>query len=104
MADRDVALHRGQRLLVEYLADQPEILEHQHLRTVGDGDAGGFLAAVLQRIQAVVGELGHFFARRPHPEYAALFAGFVIGLLAGHDRAAPRGAVGDTVQSTVITG
>ena len=47
MADRDVALHRGQRLLVEDLADQPEILEHQHLRTVGDGDAGGLLAAVL---------------------------------------------------------
>ena len=91
MPDRDVALHRGKRLLVEYLADQAEILEHQHLRTVGNGDAGGFLATVLQRIQAVVGELGHFFARGPYPEYAALFAWFVIGLLAGHDRGCSQG-------------
>ena len=102
--DRDVALHRGQRLLVEYLADQAEILEHQHLRAVGDGDAGGLLAAVLQCVQAVIGELGHLFAGRPYAEYAALFSWFVIGLLAGHDRAAPWGAVGDAVQSTVISG
>ena len=78
VADGDVALHRGERLLVEHLADQAEILEHQHLRAVGDGDARGFLAAVLQRVQAVVGELRHLFARRPDAEYAALFSGFVL--------------------------
>ena len=77
MPDGDVALHRGQRLLIENLADQAEVLEHQHLRAVGDGDARRFLAAVLQRIQAVVGEFGHFFARRPDSEYATLFAWFV---------------------------
>ena len=47
MPDGDVALHGGQRLLVEHLADQAEVLEHQHLRTVGDGDTCRFLAAVL---------------------------------------------------------
>ena len=50
MPDGDVAFHRRQRLLVEYLTDQTEILEYQHLRSVCDGDAGGLLAAVLQRI------------------------------------------------------
>ena len=77
MPDGDVALHRGQRLLVEDLADQAEVLEHQHLGAVGDGDTRRFLAAVLQRVQAVVGEFGNLFTRRPDPEYATLFAGFV---------------------------
>ena len=94
VADGDVALHRGQCLLVEDLADQAEVLEHEHLRAVGDGDARRFLAAVLKRVQAVVGEFGDLFARRPDAEYATLFAGFLIGLLTGHDRAAPKG-VGD---------
>ena len=86
MPDGDVTLHGGQSLLVEHLADQAEVLEHQHLRAVGDGDAGGFLAAVLQRVQAVVGELGNVFAGCPHSEYAALFTGLVlvVGLRACH--------------------
>ena len=45
--DGDVALHGGQRRLVEYLADEAEILEHQHLGPVGYGDARRFLATVL---------------------------------------------------------
>jgi len=73
--DRDVTFHCGQRLLVEDLTDQAEILEHQHLRPVRDGDAGSFLAAVLQRIEAVVRHLGDFFAGGPHPEYTTFFAG-----------------------------
>ncbi len=77
MPDRDVALHRGQRLLIEDLADQPEVLEHQHLRAVCDRDTCGFLAAVLQGVQAVIGELGDLFAGRPHAEYAAFFSWFV---------------------------
>ncbi len=88
--DGDVALHRGQGLLVEHLADQAEVLEDQHLRPVGDGDARRLLAAVLQRVQAVIGELGDVFARRPDAEYATLFAGVLsvcgpvtIGLLPG---------------------
>ncbi len=77
MPDGDVALHGAQRLLVEDLADQPEVLEHQHLGAVCDRDTCGFLAAVLQGVQAVIGELGDLFARRPHAEYAALFFWFV---------------------------
>ena len=78
MPDRDVAFHRGQRLLVEDLTDQAEILEHQHLRAVRDGDAGRFLAAVLQRVEPVVRHLGDFFAGGPDPEHAAFFARWVL--------------------------
>ncbi len=77
MPDGDVALHRGQCLLIEHLTDQAKVLEHQHLRAVGDGDTRRFLAAVLQRVQAVVGEFGNFFTRRPDTEHATLFAWFV---------------------------
>ena len=103
MPDRDVALHRRQRLLLEDLTDQAEILEHQHLRTVCDRDAGGFLAAVLQRVEAEVGHLGDFFAGGPYAEYTAFFAGWVLvgyGLLDGHGAAAPWRADGDLVKST----
>jgi hypothetical protein len=85
-----VTLHRCQRRLIEDLADQAEVLEYEHLRTVGDGNASRLLAAVLKRVKAVVGEFGDLFARRPDAEYATLFAGFLIGLRAGHDKAAPR--------------
>ncbi len=78
MPDGNVALHGGQRLLVEDLAHQPQVLEDQYLGAVGDGDAGSFLSAVLQRVQAVVGELGDFLAGGPHSEYAALFAGGIL--------------------------
>lgn len=79
--DRDVALHGRQRLLVEYLADQAEVFEDQYLRSIGDGDTGGFLTAMLQRVEAVVSEFGNFLARGPYPEYTALFAGRVQVLL-----------------------
>ncbi len=86
--DRDVAFHGGQGLLVEHLADQAQVFEHQHLGAVGDGDPGSLLPAVLQCVEAVVGELGNVLAGCPDAEYAALFAGgvFHLGLLAGHDR------------------
>ena len=92
MPDGDVALHGRQGLLVENLADQTEVLEHQHLRPVRHGDAGGLLAAVLQRVQPVIGEFGDFLAGRPYAEYTAFFAGRVFlghWLLGGHGRAAP---------------
>ena len=103
MPDGDVALHGRQRLLVENLADQAEILEHQHLRPVCHGDAGGLLAAVLQGVQPVVGEFGDFFAGGPYAEYTAFFAGRILvghWLLGGHGAAAPWGADGDVTQST----
>src|SRR6185312_12349586 len=50
-------------------------LEHDDLRSVGDGDAGRLLPAVLQRVQPVIGELGHVLAGGPDAEDAALLAG-----------------------------
>ena len=90
--DGDVALHGRQGLLVENLADQTEVFEHQHLRPVRHGDAGGLLAAVLQRVQPVIGEFGDFLAGRPYTEYTAFFAGRVFlghWLVGGHGGAAP---------------
>ena len=92
MPDGDVALHRGQRLLVEDLADQPEILEHQHLRPVGDRDARGLLAAMLQRVEAEVGQFGDLLSGGPDAEYAAFFTGRILirhWQLCGHGAAAP---------------
>ena len=71
MPDRDVALQGGESGLVEDLADQAEVLVDEHERAVADRDAGGFLAAVLQRVEAEVGELGDLLARRPDAEDAA---------------------------------
>ncbi|BBX21106.1 hypothetical protein MTER_05170 [Mycolicibacter terrae] len=94
MSDRHVTRHRRQRLLLEHLADQAEVLEHQYLGAVADRDAGGFLTAVLQRIQAEISEFRYFFAGGPYTEYAALFAGCVLKvycLLVRHVIAAPGG-------------
>src|SRR5439155_17638613 len=44
--------------LVKHLADQPHVLHRHHASLVGDGDAGAFLAAVLERVQAEVGQPG----------------------------------------------
>ena len=99
-----MASHGGQRLLIENLADQTEILEHQHLGSVGNGDACRLLATVLQRIKAVVGELGHILARGPDAEDAAFLFRLVLfrlNRLEGHDGCS-LGAVGDAAQSTVI--
>ena len=74
MADREVAAQAGQRRLVEDLGDQAEILVDHHAGAVADRDAGGLLPAVLQRVEAEVGELGDLFAGRPDAEDAALLA------------------------------
>ena len=44
--------------LVEDLRDQAHVLVDQDLLAVADGDAGRLLAAVLQGVEAEVGELG----------------------------------------------
>ena len=75
MPDGDVAVHGRQRLFVEHLTDQAEVFEDQHLGSIGDGDTCGLLAAMLQRVQAVVSEFGDFFAGGPDPEYTTLFTG-----------------------------
>src|SRR5260370_17380010 len=57
--------------LVEDLRYQAHVLEHDDPGAVADGDAGRLLAAMLQRIQAEVGKLGHVLARRPDTENPA---------------------------------
>ncbi|BBY33026.1 hypothetical protein MMIN_10870 [Mycolicibacter minnesotensis] len=94
MPDRHVAGHGRQRLLLEHLADQTQVFEDQDLRTVADCDPGGLLAAVLQRIEAVIGELGYIFAGGPNSEDTAFFTGGVLKvyyLLVWHVSAAPGG-------------
>ncbi|SKY93357.1 Uncharacterised protein [Mycobacteroides abscessus subsp. abscessus] len=81
MSDRDVTDHRAERLLVEDLTDQTEVLEDKDLRTVADRDARGFLAAVLQCVQAVVAEFGDVFAGCPDTKNAALLARLVLGFV-----------------------
>ena len=71
MPDREVPAQAGQGRLVEDLGDQAEILVDHHAGAVADRDAGRLLAAVLQRVEPEVGELGDLFARRPDPEDAA---------------------------------
>jgi hypothetical protein len=71
VADCDVAGQRRQRGLVEDLRDQAEVLVDDEGAAVADRYAGGFLAAVLQRVQAEVSELGDLFPRRPDAEDSA---------------------------------
>ena len=61
-------------------ATSPRSLNTSTLRAVRDGDAGRLLAAVLQRVQAVVGELRDVLTGRPDAEDAALLADGVLGL------------------------
>ncbi len=66
-----MAGQRGQRGLVEDLGDEAHLLVHQDAGAVADRDARRFLPAVLQRVQAVVGQLGDILARRPDAEHTA---------------------------------
>src|SRR5690606_31885228 len=51
---------------------EAHVLEDQDLLAVARGDARGLLAAVLQRVEAEVRELGDLLARREDAEHAAL--------------------------------
>jgi hypothetical protein len=55
-------------------------------------DAGGFLTAVLQRVQAEVGEFGGFFVA-VHPDYATVVVEVIIEqrklISDGHSAVAP---------------
>ena len=97
MPDRDMARHGGQRLFVEHLGDQAEILEHQHLGAVGHGDTGRLLTAVLESVKAVIGEFRNVLAGGPDAEDAAFFPGRALDLV-GHDVGCS--PVGDGAQST----
>jgi len=79
MADRKVPAKGLQGRFVEYLGNQAEILVDHDCGAVAHRDAGGLLAAVLQGVETVVGQLGNVFVRSPDPEHAAFLA---WGLLA----------------------
>ena len=84
MADREVALERVERGLVEDLRDQAHVLVDQDLAAVADRDAGRLLAAVLEGVEAEVGQLGDVLARRPDPEDAAgVLRALVLGVECG---------------------
>jgi hypothetical protein len=54
VADRDLAVEAAELLLGEDLRDEPEIPQDRQPAAVRDGDAGGLLAAVLEREEAEV--------------------------------------------------
>ena len=66
--------------LVEDLGDQAHVLVDQDLPAVADRDAGRLLAAVLQGVEAEVGQLGDVLAGGPDAEDAT---GVLRSLLAG---------------------
>ena len=70
VADREVAAQAAQGRLVEDLADQPEVLVDDHRGAVGHRDAGRLLAAVLQGVQAEIGQLRDLLPGRPDTEDA----------------------------------
>ena len=88
VADREVALERLERRLVEDLRDQAHVLVDQDLAAVADRDAGGLLPAVLQGVQPEVGQLGDVLARGPDTEHAAgVLRALVLGV-EGHGQTA----------------
>ena len=54
MPDRKLAVQAAKLLLVEHLRDEAHVAQRRQAALVGDRDAGGLLAAVLQREQAEV--------------------------------------------------
>ena len=65
--------------LVEDLRDQAHVLVDDDPVAVADRYPGRLLAAVLERVQAEVGELGDFLVRGPDAEHAAGVPGRVVG-------------------------
>ena len=81
MPDGDIALQRFQQRLIKNARDQPHVFENQQAIVTADGHAGCFLTAVLNGIEAKIGQFGYFLARRPHAKYAAFFAGFDLTVI-----------------------
>jgi hypothetical protein len=76
-----VAAQGAQHRLVEDLGDQAHVFVDEDAAALADRDARGLLAAVLQRVQPVVGEFGNFLAWRPDAEDATgVFGSVVLGV------------------------
>ncbi len=74
MPDRQVAVQRGERGLVEHLAHEAEVLVDQDVVAVADRDAGGFLASMLLGEESEVGQARDVVAGRPHAEESAFLS------------------------------
>ena len=72
-----MALQRRQVLRGEDLRDQADIFVQADGAPIGDGDAGGFLPAVLQGKQAKEGHAGHIFVGGEDADDAAFFVGMI---------------------------
>ncbi len=68
MADGDVPVQRVEHGLVEDLGDQTHVLVDHDPGAIADRDTSRLLATMLERVQPVIGELGHILARRPDSE------------------------------------
>ena len=74
MADRHVALQRPQLLLVEDLGDEARVAQRRDVAALAGGDPGRLLAAVLQRVEAEVGEAGDVVPGCVYAEHPAFLA------------------------------
>ena len=72
--DGVLATQALQHLLVEDLRDEAHVFDHGDLAVVGHGDAGALLAAMLQCVEAEVGEARYVLSRRDDAEDAATVA------------------------------
>ena len=74
VADRHVALQRPQLLLVEDLGDEAGVAHRGDVAALAGGDPGRLLAAVLERVEAEVGEAGDVVPGCVYAEDAAFVA------------------------------
>ena len=70
VADREMALERREPALVEDLGDQAHVLDDRDRLAVAHRDAGRLLAAVLERVEPEVRQMGDRLAGRIHAEDA----------------------------------
>ena len=75
VADGQMADQRCQRPLVEHVGDQAHVLDHHDRVAVADRHPRRLLAAVLQRVQPGVGQMGDGMRRCVHAEDTACLLG-----------------------------
>ncbi|CAB4624300.1 unannotated protein [freshwater metagenome] len=75
-----MAVEGNERAIVERVGDETRFLHDGDHRSVADRHAGSFLTAVLQGIEAEIGQMRRRLPRGIHTEDAAgLFRGVVVG-------------------------
>ena len=84
MPDGQVAGESGQHVHGEDLVDQPQAAVGAHPAAVPHHNAGGFLAPVLQGIEAEVGQPGRL-GMAVDAEHAALLPGLVNAVVSSQD-------------------